>query len=103
MRRPRFGKRAVSLAGRRKLNIGNINTINNNTMKTRVFPFLAAMLAAAAMGGGNINELPPVPVLPNGNITQVHPESFGLYQASKRTHKRYLRAHRLGKFKKGKR
>ena len=56
------------------------------------------------MGGGNItSEIPVVPVLNPVVTTQVNPTNFGLYQANKRTHKKYLRAHHLGKFAKKKR
>lgn len=73
-------------------------------MKMKIFPYLAALLAASAMGGGKINGEPSLPVITNPNvITQVNPADFGVYQAGKRTHKRYLRAHRLGKFAKGRR
>ena len=73
-------------------------------MKKRIFPYLAAILAAAANGGGNItSEIHVVPVLNPVVTTQVNPTNFGLYQANKRTHKKYLRAHHLGKFAKKKR
>lgn len=57
---------------------------------------MAAMLAAAAQGGADIYNIHRITI-------QGNEETFGTYRASSRTHKRYLRKHHLGKFKKGRR
>ena len=53
---------------------------------------LAAMMAASVQG-----------VMNPGITIQGNEDTFGTYRASSRTHKRYLRQHHLGKFKKGRR
>lgn len=68
------------------------------------FALLAAMMAASAQGGADIYNIhPQYRGLIPGITIQGNEDTFGTYRASSRTHKRYLRKHHLGKFRKGRR
>lgn len=78
--------------------------MERKTSRMGRFALLAAMLAASAKGGADLYNIPPQyrGMIP-GITIQGNEETFGTYRASSRTHKRYLRQHHLGKFKKGRR
>ena len=76
-----------------------------STMKrAALMAFMAQIIASQGKAGdvnlfGNVPILQPMPLVRESGS----PEAFGTYRASTRTHKRYLRKHHLGKFKKGRR
>ena len=75
-----------------------------STMKrAALMALMAQIFASQSKAGAEIsNQGAPLfgmPILRDSGS----PESFGIWRANSRTHKRYLRQHHLGKFKKGRR
>lgn len=66
---------------------------------------LAAQIFASQSKAGDANLFGNVPILQPMSLVRESgsPETFGIWRANSRTHKRYLRQHHLGKFKKGRR
>lgn len=74
-------------------------------MKRAALMDLMAQIFASQSKAGDANLFGNVPILQPMSLFRESgsPEAFGTYRASTRTHKRYLRQHHLGKFKKGRR
>ena len=72
-------------------------------MKSKVgmMAALAALVASSRQDAVNIYDCVPTVSMPYVTLSS-HPADYGLYKASTKTHKHYLRSNHLGKFRKKK-
>lgn len=72
-------------------------------MKSKVGMMAALAALVASSGKDAVNPFDYVPPVSMPYVTlSSHPADYGLYKASTKTHKQYLRSNHLGKFRKKK-